>query len=94
MYDAALILQLVKSRLNRLDTDTALDEHLLTVINGAADYLRGMGIRLNGSDRDNLLLLNQAVQMYQNRDQAGADPEWLRYQRRQRWLAERRGDAE
>lgn len=89
MYDPTLILALVKARLNRLASDSTLDEYLLSVIFGAADYLLGMGIHLDGSDGDNLLLCNQAVQMYQNRDQAGHDPEWLRYQRRQRWLKER-----
>ena len=90
MYNLTLILRLVKSRLNRLESDTTLDEYLTAVIKAAAEYLFGMGIHLDGGDRDNILLCNQAVQMYQNRDQAGHDPEWLRYQRRQRWLLEGR----
>lgn len=92
MYDAALILALVKMRLNRLKSDTTLDEYLSAIIGGAADHLRGMGIHLDGSDRDNLLLVNQAVQMYQSRDQAGDEPIWLRAQIRQRWINEKRGD--
>lgn len=90
MCDMALILSLVKMRLNRLASDTTLDEYLTAVIGAAAEYLTGMGIHLDGGDRDNFLLVNQAVQMYQQRDQGGNDPEWLRYQRRQRWLMEGR----
>lgn len=92
MYDKQLILSLVKARLNRLASDTSLDQILLAVIGGAADFLEQMGIHLDGSQGDNWLLVCQAVHMYQSRDQAGGDPEWLRLMRRERWLQER-GEA-
>lgn len=90
MYDMTLILSLVKMRLNRLASDTTMDEYLKAVIGAAADMLTQSGIHLNGSDGDNFLLVNQSVQLYQNRDQQTGDPDWLRYQRRQRWLQEGR----
>lgn len=89
MYDKDLILALVKQRLNRLASDTTLDGYLAEIIAGAADELTAMGIYLDGSSGDNLLLVNQAVQRYQNRDQQGDDPAWLRAMRRQRWLNEK-----
>lgn len=93
MYEMDLILSLVKMRLNRLASDTSLDEYLKAIIGAAADYLAGIGIRLNMSDGDNFLLVNQAVQMYQQRDHQTGDPEWLRLARRQRWLQEGREQA-
>ena len=90
MYNPKTTLNLVKQRLNRLAADTSLDDLLSMTIKAAADYLYDQGINLDGSAGDTMLLVNQAVCMYQQRDQQGGDPEWLRAQRRQRWLKERR----
>lgn len=84
--DEAVALDLVKVRLNRLQSDTSLDEYFQARISAAADYLEGIGIHLDESQEDLLLLVDFTVWQYQNRDQGGSMPEWLRLQRRERWL--------
>ncbi len=84
--DEAVALDLVKVRLNRLQSDTSLDEYCQARISAAADYLEGIGIRLDESQEDLMLLVDFTVWQYQNRDQGGSMPEWLRLQRRERWL--------
>jgi len=84
--DEAVALDLVKVRLNRLQSDTSLDEYLQSRISAAADYLEGIGIHLDESQEDLMLLVDFAVWQYQNRDQGSNMPEWLRLQRRERWL--------
>ena len=71
-------LSLVKARLNRLAADTAAAE------------LEGTGISLTDSADDLMLLVDYTVWQYQNRDSAGAMPDWLRLRRRERWLREPR----
>ena len=82
-------LALVKARLNRLSTDTSLDEYLTTRIEAAIQELTRVGINLQGSNDDLMLVVDYTVNQYQNRDTAGTMPEWLRLRRRERWL---RGD--
>lgn len=88
--DKTTVLSLVKSRLNRLQSDTSMDDYLLVLIDAAEGELRRTGINIReGSADDALLLTNLAVWRYQNRDSAGAMPPWLAQYRRERWLAER-----
>ena len=82
-------LELVKARLNRLPTDTSLDTYLQTRISAAVQELTRVGINLQGSNDDLMLVVDYTVNQYQNRDTAGTMPEWLRLRRRERWL---RGD--
>lgn len=82
-------LELVKARLNRLPTDTSLDTYLQTRISAAVQELTRVGINLQGSNDDLMLVVDYTVNQYQNRDTAGSMPEWLRLRRRERWL---RGD--
>lgn len=84
------VLSLVKSRLNRLQSDTSMDSYLLTLIDAAEEELKRTGITLREESADDAFLLtNLAVWSYQNRDSAGAMPPWLAQYRRERWLAER-----
>ena len=83
-------LSLVKSRLNRTAASTPLDEYFTQRINAAAAELEGTGISLTDSADDLMLLVDYTVWQYQNRDSAGAMPEWLRLRRRERWLREKR----
>ena len=83
-------LDLVKARLNRLAADTTLDDYFLTRIDAAAAELEGTGIVLTDSADDLMLLVDYTVWQYQNRDSAGAMPDWLRLRRRERWLREKR----
>ena len=39
-----------------------------------------------------MLCVDYVVWQYQNRDAAGAMPDWLRLRRRERWLQQRAGE--
>lgn len=87
MPDVSLALLMVKTRLNRMASDTSLDEYLTTRIQGAAEELnRMMRFDLDDSTADLLLLVDFTVWQYQNRDQPGAQPAWLRQRLRERFL--------
>jgi len=91
--DTNAVLSLVKSRLNRLASDTSLDEYLTARVTAAEKELEAIGIHLSADAPDDLMLLvDYAVWQYQNRDKPGGMPDWLRLKRRERWLRER-GDA-
>ena len=78
-------LDLMKQRLNRLDS--TLDSYLTTVAESAELELTRMGINLLDDADDLMLLVDYAVWRYQNRDQAGAQPQWLRYRLKSRWVS-------
>ena len=88
MPDCEIVLELVKARLNRMPCDTSLDTYLHARIDGAAEALRSIGIKLTDSQEDLMLLVDYTVWTYQNRDKPGSMPEWLRLQRRERWIRE------
>lgn len=88
--DKTTVLSLVKSRLNRLQSDTSMDDYLLVLIDAAEEELKRAGITIREESADDAFILtNLAVWRYQNRDSAGAMPPWLAQYRRERWLAER-----
>lgn len=93
MIDTTTALGLVKVRLNRLQSDTSLDNYLTARINAAANYLTGIGIELTDSQEDLLLVVDFAVWEYQNRDKPGNMPDWLRLHRRERWLRLRENEG-
>lgn len=77
-------LDLVKARLNRLDAN--LDTYLAQRVQAAVEELTRIGIQLNDSADDLMLVVDYTVWQYQNRDTPGAMPEWLRLRRRERWI--------
>lgn len=81
------ILAIVKARLNR--TDDALDDYLQKRIYAAIDQLTAAGIHLDETDGDTVFVADFVTWQYQNRDKPGAMPDWLRYQRKERWLQDR-----
>ena len=81
-------LALVKTRLNRLQSDTTLDAYLTARIDGAAAELEAIGIHLADTADDLMLLTDYTVWQYQNRDAPGSMPDWLRLRRRERWIRE------
>lgn len=85
----ASALDIMKARLNRTAVDTPLDVYFRQRIAAAAAELEGNGISLTDSADDLMLLVDYTVWQYQNRDSAGAMPEWLRLRRRERWLREK-----
>ena len=91
-YTESTVLGLVKSRLNRLLSDASIDEYLRERIAAADKELAGNGIKLVEDDMDDQVLLADVVAWkHNNRDKPGGMPEWLRLQRRERWLRERGG---
>lgn len=83
-------LRLVKTRLNRLQSDTALDSYFEARISAVVSDLEKVGIHLTDSIDDLLLVVDSAVWAYQNRDNPSAMPAWLRLKRRERWLQQTR----
>lgn len=77
-------LSLVKARLNRLDAN--LDTYLTQRVAAAVEELTRIGIQLNDSADDLMLVVDYTVWQYQNRDAPGTMPEWLRLRRRERWI--------
>lgn len=90
MHNETTVLGIVKARLNRLASDTSLDEYLKKRIEAAAGELAGNGINLTDNAADSVLLADIVVWQYGNRDKQDGVPEWLRLARRERWLRERR----
>lgn len=84
-----IILQIVKARLNRMDT--ALDEYLIARIQAAVSELEAAGIHVRDDSRDNVFVADIVVWEYQNRDDRGDRPMWLRAAIRDRWLQEGHG---
>ena len=86
----AQALALMKTRLNRLEGDTSLDQYFSARIEAAAQALEKTGIVLENNVNDLLLVVDMAVWDYQNRDKPGGMPDWLRLRRRERWISQER----
>ena len=87
MVDMNAALLLMKSRLNRLSTDTSLEDTFVYRLQGAQEELNQMfRADLTDSTADLMLLVDYTVWSYQNRDQSGAMPVWLRVKLRERFL--------
>ena len=84
--DNTQALSLVKTRLNRLSTDTTLDVYLTARIMAAEQALEATGIVLTASVADLMLVVDYTVWEYQTRDKPGSMPDWLRLRRRERWV--------
>lgn len=79
-------LGLVKTRLNRVEGDTSLDEYLKARIGAAMQSLEATGIKLDDGADDLMLVVDYTVWEYQTRDKPGGMPDWLRLRRRERWV--------
>jgi len=89
-YTEETVLGIVKARLNRLASDTSLDDYLKQRIHAADIELVGNGINLVADDvRDQVFLADFVAWKHQNRDKNTGMPDWLRLARRERWLKER-----
>lgn len=87
MYTESTVLGIVKARLNRLASDTSLDDYLRQRIAAADKELERTGIFLTADDTDDAVFLADFVAWkHNNRDQLSM-PEWLRLARRERWLS-------
>lgn len=86
VIDTNMALSLLKTRLNRVTGDTSLDDMLRRRIEAAEQQLTAIGINLDSSTEDLMLVVDYAAWQYQNRDKPGAMPEWLRRARFERWV--------
>jgi len=85
--DKTLALKLVKDRLNRLPGDTSLDDYLRMRVLAAVNEAQALGLDLDTCGVDGLLyVVDYTVWSYQNRDEGGGMPEWLRLRRRELFL--------
>ena len=89
----AQALALMKTRLNRLEGDTSLDQYFEMRISAAIEALERTGIYLQDTPNDLMLVVDTAVWEYQNRDKPGGMPDWLRLRRRERWISQERGEG-
>ena len=89
--DVTAVLGMVKARLNRLQTDTTLDEYLTARITAAIQELESTGIHLKDTMEDMMLVVDMTVWQYQNRDKDTGMPDWLRLRRRERWIQQIHG---
>ena len=92
MPDLLMALELVKTRLDRLNVDDQTEGYLKIRIESAVGEMKKNGITLTDSTDDLVLLVDFTVWQYQNRDKPGGKPEWLRQRLRERFLAEPRGN--
>lgn len=89
-YTETTVLGIVKARLNRLASDTSLDDYLKKRIQAADTELSRNGIKLvEGNVDDEILIADYVAWRHQNRDKNTGMPEWLKLARRERWLKER-----
>ena len=88
-----MALSLVKTRMNRPQADTSLDNYLESRLEAAEAELDRVGIQLTDSADDLMLLVDMTVWQYQNRDKSTGMPDWLRLRRRERWLRQQRGQG-
>ena len=88
-YEPTTTLALVKARLNRLVSDTSLDEYLTRRIEAAVAELKRSGITLDAAQPDDVMFcVDYVVWQYQCRYANGGMPDWLRLRRRERWMNE------
>lgn len=93
-FDHNQALKLMKQRKDMLPGLTQRDEYMTARIKAVCAELKRKGIHLTDSVDDLMLVVDMAVWQYNNRDQSGAEPEWLRCRIRERWLSDRSQGAE
>ena len=82
------ILEIVKARLGRMDT--VLDLYLTALIQATIEKLKKDGIHVQPTADDNMFVADVVVWRYQNRDKTDGMPEWLKSERRERWMQDGR----
>lgn len=82
--------EMFKQRKDMLPGISQRDDYIEERISAVIGELEGKGIHLVDTSADTMFVVDVAVWQYNNRDQSGAMPEWLRLARRERWLNDRR----
>lgn len=88
-FDVNQALLLMKQRKDMLTGITQRDDYMTMRIKAVVAELERKGVHLTDSIDDLMLVVDMAVWQYNNRDQTGAEPEWLRHRIRERWLSDR-----
>ena len=96
--DFEQVVKMCRARLNRVYAGTqnagqyaqtdGFDEYVRMRCSAAEDELRAMGIELDGSPADVMLLTDYVCWQYANRDKGEDDPMWLRRRIKNRWIRE------
>lgn len=87
-------LLMMKQRKDMLPGISQRDDYMQNRLQAVVEELEAKGIHLVDNTADLMLVVDIAVWQYNNRDQAGTMPEWLRLARRERWLNDRRINEE
>lgn len=86
--------EILKARMDRagMDIPKAQADYWMQRLEAAEQNLADKGIYLEDTLQDNTLLADYAAFNLQNRDKGTGEPEWLRLEIRERWLAQPRRD--
>lgn len=87
--DVQRAVELMKQRKNMLPGITQLDDYMTARVEAAIGTLEAHGIHLVNTPADLMFVVDVAVWEYNNRDSSGAEPEWLRAAKNERWANDR-----
>lgn len=85
---------LVKQRKDMMPGISQRDEYIEMRVKSVISELEGKGIHLVDTESDLMLVVDMAVWQYNNRDNMAAPPMWLTLARRERWLNDRKINAD
>ena len=88
--DIQMAVLMVKQRKDMLTGIHQRDEYITARVKSTVSELENTGIHLVDTPDDLMLVVDMTVWQYNNRDQGGAMPEWLRLRRRERWMKDRK----
>ena len=93
MVNAETAFELLKSRMDRggLPVPEAQETYWRQRLEAATEELERMGIRLEDTPSDLMLLADFTAYKITNRDDPRAMPAWLRLELRERWISQERG---
>lgn len=87
--DIQMAVLMVKQRKDMLTGIHQRDDYITARVKSTVSELESSGIHLVDTPDDQMLVVDMTVWQYNNRDQGGAMPEWLRLRRRERWMKDR-----
>lgn len=85
---------MVKQRKDMLTGIHQRDDYITARVQSVISELENKGIHLVDTTDDLMLVVDMTVWQYNNRDQGGAMPEWMRMLRYERWMNDRRINEE
>lgn len=88
--DIQMAVLMVKQRKDMLTGIHQRDDYITARVKSTVSELESSGIHLVDTPDDLMLVVDMTVWQYNNRDQGGTMPEWLRLRRRERWMKDRK----